>query len=73
MKMSEILVTKCVFVNDYDVKLIKIYHIIEVCMIVTIFSLHRLVFVSVRLLLGSWLTCQPDQKSCMAYHVIFKF
>ena len=61
-KMSEIIVTKCIFINDYDVKLIKIYYIIEVCMIVNIFSMHRLVFVSVRLLLGSRPTCRPDKK-----------
>ena len=54
MKMSEIFVNKCVFINDYDIKLIKIYYIIEVCMIVNISSMHRLIFVSVRLLLGSW-------------------
>ena len=73
MRMSEILVTKCVFVNDYDVKLIKICYIIEVCMIVNIFSMHRLVFANVTLLLGSQLTCWPDQKSCMANHIIFRF
>ena len=73
MKMSEIFVNKCVFINDYDIKLIKIYYIIEVCMIVNISSKHRLIFVSVRLLLGSWLTCQPDPKSHMADCIIFKF
>ena len=73
MKMSEIFVNKCIFINDYGIKLIKIYYIIEVCMIVNIFSMHRLIFVSVRLLLGSQLTCQPDQKSHMADCIIFKF
>ena len=73
MKMNEIFVNKCIFVNAYDIKLIKIYYIIEVCMIVKIFSMHRLIFVSVRLLLGSQLTCWPDQKSHMADHNIFKF
>ena len=73
MKMSEIFANKCVFINDYDIKLIKIYYTIEVCMIVNISSMHRLIFVSVRLLLGSWLTCRPDQKSRMADCIIFKF
>ena len=70
MKMSEIFV-KCIFINDYDIKLIKIYYIIEVCMIVNIFSMHRIIFVSVRLLLGSQPTCQPDQKGDMADHALF--
>ena len=73
MKMNEISVNKCIFINDYDVKLIKIYYIIEVCMIVNMFSMHRLIFVSVRTLLGSQPTCWPDPKSCMADHIIFKF
>ena len=73
MKMSEIFVNKYVFINDYGIKLIKIYYIIEVCIIVNISSMHRLIFEGFRLLLGSWLTCRPDQKSHMADHIIFKF
>ena len=30
-------------------------------------------FVDVRLILGSQLTCHPDQKSCMADCIIFRF
>ena len=52
MKTSEIFVNKCIFINDYDVKITKIYYIIEVCIIVNIFSMYRTIFVSVRLLLG---------------------
>ena len=73
MKTSEIFVNKCIFINDYDVKLIKLYYIIEACMIVNIFSMHRIIFVSVRLLLGSQLTCQPDPKSHTADCIIVKF
>ena len=72
MKMNEIFMHKCIFINNYDVKMTKIYYIIEVCMIVNIYLSHRLIFISVRLLLGSQLTCQPDQSSHMADHVIFQ-
>ena len=73
MNISEIFINKCVFINDYNVKLVKLYYIIEVCMIVNIFSMYRTIIVSIRILVGSQLTCQPDPKSCMANHIIFKF
>ena len=73
MKMSEIFVNKCVFINDYDIKLIKIYYIIEICIIVNISSMHRLIFLSIRLLLGSQPICWLDQKSRMADRIIFRF
>ena len=73
MKTSEIFINKCVFINDYDIKLVKIDYIIEVCMIMNIFSMHRTIIVSVRLLLGSQPTCQLDPKSHTADHIIFKF
>ena len=40
MKMSEIFVNKCVFITDYDIKLIKIHYIIEVYIILYIFSMY---------------------------------
>ena len=40
MKMSERFVNKCVFIHNYDIKLIEIYYIIEVYMILYIFSMY---------------------------------
>ena len=71
--MNEIFVHKYIYLNDNDVKIVKVYYIIEVCMIMKIFSMHKLIVVIFRLLLGSQPTCQQDQKSCMANHVIFRF
>ena len=73
MKMSEIFINKCVFINDYNIKLVKSYYIIEVCMIVNIFPMHRIIIVSIRILVGSWPTCWLDQKGCTADCIIFKF
>ena len=73
MKMSEIFINKYVFLSDYNVKLVKLYYIIEICVIVNIFSMHRTIIVNIRILVGSWPTCRPDQKCCMANHIIFKF
>ena len=60
MKMSEIYVNKCIFINDYDIKLLNICYIIEVYMILYIFTMHRTIIISIRLLVRSQLTCQPD-------------
>ena len=49
MKMSEIWVNNCVFVNNYNIKLIKIHDIIEIYMILYVFSMHRTIIVNVRL------------------------
>ena len=73
MKMSEIFVNKCIFINDCDIKLITIYIIIEIYMISYIFSMHKTIIVNVRLSVGFQLTCWLDQKSCTADHIIFKF
>ena len=35
--------------------------------------MYNMVFVSIKLLVGSWPTCQPDQKSHMANCIIFRF
>ena len=35
--------------------------------------MYNMIFVSVKLLVGSRLTCQPDQKSRMANCIIFRF
>ena len=53
MKMSEIFVNKCVFINDYDIILIKIYNIMEIYIILYIFSMHRMMIVGIRLLVRS--------------------
>ena len=73
MKMSEMFVNKCIFINNYDIKLIKIYNIIEIYMILYIFLMHRTIIVNIKLLVGSQPTCQSDQKGCMADCIIFKF
>ena len=73
MKMNEIFIQKCVFINDYNVKMMKIYCIKEACMIMNIFSMHRSIFVGIRLVLGSQLTCQPDQESRTADCIFFRF
>ena len=46
---------------------------LEICMIVNVFSMHKIIIVSVRILVGSQPTCQLDQKGCMADCIIFKF
>ena len=58
MKMSEIYVNKCIFINDYDIILIKIYNIMEINMILYIFSMHRMIIIGIRLLVRSQLMCQ---------------
>ena len=35
--------------------------------------MYKIIFVGVRLLVGSRPTCRPDQESHMADHVIFRF
>ena len=59
MKMSETFVNKCMFINDYDIKLIKIYYIIEVYMILYIFTMHGTMIIRIRLLMRSQPTCRP--------------
>ena len=73
MKMSEMLVNKSIFINNYDIKLAKIYNIIEIYMILYIFLMHRTIIVNIKLLVGSQPTCRPDQKGHMADCIIFKF
>ena len=60
MKMSEIFVNKCIFINDYNLILLQIYNIMEIDMILYIFTMHRTIIISIRLLVRSQPTCQPD-------------
>ena len=75
--MSELFVINLLinvkFIDYYNVKLVLIYYIIELCMIINIILMYKMIFVGIRLLVGFWLTCRPDQKSRMADHIIFRF
>ena len=77
MKMSELFIIKLLinvkFIDDYNVKLVLIYYIIELCMITNMIFMYNMIFVGIKLLVGSWLTCWLDQKSRTANRIIFRF
>ena len=60
MKMNELFVHKCIFINNNDVKIMNLCYMIEIYMIMNTFIMYWTMFVSVKTLVESWLTCRPD-------------
>ena len=77
MRMSELVVIKLLinvkFIDDYSVKLVFNLLYNRNMYDNKYNFMYNMIFISIKLLVGSWPTCQPDQKSHMADCIIFKF
>ena len=77
MRMSELIVIMLLInvkiIDDYSVKLVSIYFIIDNIHDNKYKFMYNMIFVSVKFLLGSQPTCQLDQKSHTADCIIFRF